>query len=95
VLYADGALLCIFSTYWSIAFIVLVCARVFLLDGSLKSLANLLTPVPWVRIWETLPLLAARLPNATTDVWEGFNHFGCLADPDRTLASIAAAFGGK
>jgi cell division transport system permease protein len=42
-----------------IAFIILVCARVFLLDGSLKSLANLLTPVPWVNIWETLPLLAA------------------------------------
>ncbi|MEY2470637.1 MAG: hypothetical protein QOF21_3335 [Actinomycetota bacterium] len=39
-----------------------------------------------------LPLLAARLPDATTDVWQGYNHFGCLADPSRTVASIVRAF---
>jgi pimeloyl-ACP methyl ester carboxylesterase len=40
-----------------------------------------------------LPLLAARLPKATTDVWLDHGHFGCLADPERTVASILAAFG--
>ncbi len=40
-----------------------------------------------------LPLLAARLPKATTEVWEGHGHFGCLADPERTVASVLAAFG--
>jgi len=51
-----------------VAWITLVCFRVFVLDGSLKSLANLLTPVPWFRIWETLPLLAltAAVINAVT-----------------------------
>lgn len=41
----------------------------------------------------TLDLQAARLPRATTDVWADHGHFGCLADPDRTVASILAAFG--
>ena len=39
-----------------------------------------------------LPLLAARLPDATTDVWLDHGHFGCLVDPERTVASIVAAF---
>ncbi len=39
-----------------------------------------------------LPLLAARLPDATTEVWQGQNHFGCLVDPNRTVAGILAAF---
>ncbi|MDT4988017.1 MAG: cell division transport system permease protein [Micromonosporaceae bacterium] len=42
-----------------IAFAMLVAAKFFLIDGSLKSLANLLTPVPWRNIWLMLPLLAA------------------------------------
>jgi cell division transport system permease protein len=41
-----------------IAFLTLVAAKFFLIDGSLKSLANLLTPVPWKNIWLMLPLLA-------------------------------------
>jgi cell division transport system permease protein len=41
-----------------IAFATLVCAKFFLIDGSLKSLANLLTPVPWRNIFLMLPLLA-------------------------------------
>jgi cell division transport system permease protein len=41
-----------------IAFITLVCAKHFLLDGSLQSLANLLTPVPWWNVWKTLPWMA-------------------------------------
>lgn len=41
---------------------------------------------------DALALLAARLPHATTDVWIGHGHFGCLVDPDRTVASINAAF---
>jgi cell division transport system permease protein len=40
------------------AFLTLVAAKFFLIDGSLKSLANLLTPVPWRNIWLMLPLLA-------------------------------------
>jgi cell division transport system permease protein len=40
------------------AFLTLVAAKFFLIDGSLKSLANLLTPVPWYRIWLMLPILA-------------------------------------
>lgn len=39
-----------------------------------------------------LPLLAARLNDATTDVWLEHGHFGCLVDPERTVASILAAF---
>ena len=39
-----------------------------------------------------LPLLADRLPDATTDVWKDHGHFGCLADPERTVASVLAAF---
>jgi pimeloyl-ACP methyl ester carboxylesterase len=42
-----------------------------------------------------LPLLAARLQHATTDVWLEHGHFGCLADPERTVASIRAAFNGS
>jgi cell division transport system permease protein len=41
-----------------VAFGILVGAKFFLIDGSLKSLANLLTPVPWSNIWLMLPLLA-------------------------------------
>jgi cell division transport system permease protein len=40
------------------AFGTLALAKMFLIDGSLKSLANLLTPVPWSNIWLMLPLLA-------------------------------------
>lgn len=38
-----------------------------------------------------LPLLAARL-DATTDVWKEHGHFGCLADPERMVASVISAF---
>jgi cell division transport system permease protein len=41
-----------------IAFATLALAKVFLIDGSLKSLANLLTPVPWSNIMLMLPVLA-------------------------------------
>jgi cell division transport system permease protein len=41
------------------AFGTLALAKLFLIDGSLKSLANLLTPVPWSNILLMLPLLAA------------------------------------
>ncbi len=41
-----------------------------------------------------LPLLAERLPHATTDVWIEHGHFGCLADPKRTVASVRASFNG-
>ncbi len=39
-----------------------------------------------------LPLLAARLAHSTVDVWMGHGHFGCLVDPERTVASVLAAF---
>ena len=42
-----------------------------------------------------VPLLAERLPHATTDVWRDHGHFGCLADPERTVASMRAAFNGS
>lgn len=41
---------------------------------------------------DSLQLLAARLPDATTDVWGGHGHFGCLADPERMVNSVFAAF---
>jgi len=41
-----------------LAFLTLVGAKFFLIDGSLKDLANLLTPVPWSRIFVMLPILA-------------------------------------
>ncbi|MEY2473851.1 MAG: hypothetical protein QOK28_3180 [Actinomycetota bacterium] len=41
-----------------------------------------------------LPLLAARLQHATVDVWVDHGHFGCLVDPERTVASIRTAFNG-
>ena len=41
-----------------------------------------------------LPLLAARLQHATVDVWSDHGHFGCLADPARTVAAIRAACNG-
>ncbi|WP_203904499.1 permease-like cell division protein FtsX [Virgisporangium aliadipatigenens] len=41
-----------------LAFITLVLAKWLLIDGSLKSLASLLTPVPWSRIFLMLPILA-------------------------------------
>jgi cell division transport system permease protein len=40
------------------AFAILVLMKIFLIDGSLQSLANLLTPVPWRNIMLMLPLLA-------------------------------------
>jgi pimeloyl-ACP methyl ester carboxylesterase len=42
-----------------------------------------------------LPLLAERLQHATVDVWADHGHFGCLVDPERTVASIRAAFNGS
>ena len=42
-----------------------------------------------------LPLLAARLQHASVDVWNDHGHFGCLVDPERTVASIRAAFNGS
>ncbi len=42
-----------------------------------------------------LPLLAERLQHASTDVWAEHGHFGCLADPARTVAAIRAAFDGS
>jgi cell division transport system permease protein len=41
-----------------VAFLTLVAAKFFLIDGSLKSLASLLTPVPWSRILLMLPIVA-------------------------------------
>jgi len=41
-----------------VAFLVLVGLKAFVLDGSLKDLATLLTPVQWSRIFLMLPLLA-------------------------------------
>jgi cell division transport system permease protein len=41
-----------------LAFLTLVAAKVFLIDGSLQSLASLLTPVYWERILLMLPVLA-------------------------------------
>jgi len=40
-----------------LGFLTLVAAKVFLLDGSLKPLANLLTPVSWSNVMLMLPLL--------------------------------------
>jgi pimeloyl-ACP methyl ester carboxylesterase len=42
-----------------------------------------------------LPLLSERLPHATTEVWQNHGHFGCLVDPQRTVASIVTAFAGS
>ncbi len=41
-----------------LAFLTLVAAKQFLIDGSLQALTNLLTPLPWRRIFLMLPLLA-------------------------------------
>jgi cell division transport system permease protein len=41
-----------------LAFGALVLAKLFLIDGSLKALAELLTPVPWSNVLWMLPLLA-------------------------------------
>jgi cell division transport system permease protein len=41
-----------------IAFLALVASKIFLLDGSLKSLATLLTPVDWNNVLLMLPILA-------------------------------------
>lgn len=40
-----------------VGFVALVLGKLFLIDGSLKSLASLLTPVPWRNVWLMLPLL--------------------------------------
>jgi len=40
------------------AFITLVLAKIFIIDGSLKPLTSLLLPVEWGRVWLMLPLLA-------------------------------------
>jgi cell division transport system permease protein len=42
-----------------LAYLALVAAKIFLIDGSLKVLTELLTPVPWLNIHITLPLLVA------------------------------------
>jgi cell division transport system permease protein len=51
-----------------VAFAALVLAKIFLLDGSLKSLATLLTPVDWSNVLLMLPVLAgiAAAVNAIT-----------------------------
>src|SRR6266508_6621703 len=41
-----------------IAFLVLIAGKIFLLDGSLKLLATLLTPVDWSNVILMLPILA-------------------------------------
>jgi cell division transport system permease protein len=41
-----------------LAFVALVAAKIFLIDGSLKVLTELLTPVPWRNVYIMLPLLA-------------------------------------
>jgi cell division transport system permease protein len=41
-----------------LAFLTLVAAKYFLIDGALKSLATLLTPVSWGSIYLMLPILA-------------------------------------
>jgi cell division transport system permease protein len=41
-----------------LAFLALVASKIFLIDGSLKALASLLTPVYWDRILIMLPILA-------------------------------------
>jgi cell division transport system permease protein len=41
-----------------LAFGALVAAKVFIIDGSLKPLTNLFTPVEWANIWLMMPLLA-------------------------------------
>jgi cell division transport system permease protein len=40
-----------------IASVALVAGKIFLVDGSLKALASLLTPVPWSRIYLMIPIL--------------------------------------
>ncbi len=40
-----------------IASAALVAGKIFLVDGSLKALASLLTPVPWSRIYFMIPIL--------------------------------------
>lgn len=37
----------------------MVAGKIFLIDGSLKSLASLLTPAPWSRIYLMIPILLA------------------------------------
>jgi cell division transport system permease protein len=37
--------------------VALIAGKVFLVDGSLSSLASLLTPVPWSRIYVMIPIL--------------------------------------
>jgi len=51
-----------------IAFITLVLAKIFIIDGSLKPLTTLLTPVAWHTIWLQLPILAgaAAIVSAAT-----------------------------
>jgi cell division transport system permease protein len=41
-----------------LAFLGLVAAKFFLIDGSLKSLTELLTPVSWTNVFLTLPIMA-------------------------------------
>jgi cell division transport system permease protein len=41
-----------------VAFLTLVAAKIFIIDGSLKPLTTLLTPVAWQTIWLQLPVLA-------------------------------------
>jgi cell division transport system permease protein len=41
-----------------LAFVTLVLAKIFIIDGSLKPLTTLLTPVAWETVWIQLPILA-------------------------------------
>lgn len=41
-----------------LAFATLVLAKIFIIDGSLKPLTTLLTPVAWETVWIQLPILA-------------------------------------
>jgi cell division transport system permease protein len=41
-----------------LAFVTLVLAKIFIIDGSLKPLTTLLTPVAWETVWLQLPILA-------------------------------------
>jgi cell division transport system permease protein len=42
-----------------IASAAMIAGKIFLIDGSLKSLASLLTPAPWSRIYLMIPVLLA------------------------------------
>lgn len=41
-----------------LAFLTLVAAKIFIIDGSLKPLTTLLTPVAWKTVWLQLPIIS-------------------------------------